>query len=351
MAVNPWGSHNTPTGSVGYRSPYLFHMTSGYSEPQAKQGGDRRAGAPAPAPAAAAAPPPPPPVAPPPVAPPPPVFAPAPAAAPAPAPAPVAAPTPAPFTSAYATPQFSQQTHSAQSAFDAWRNKAAPQYKGPGPNRFETGLASSESRLQSLLNDPTSIQQSAAYKFRLGQGQEALQRQQAAKGMLGSGNRLMELTKYGQDMASQEYDNQYKRLADLTGMYAGNWNTAQTANMQNAADIFKTETSGHGQMGSTLANLLGNLYGADVSSSASRYGTDSARYGSELNAQTQRYGTDVGAASQNYATQQQAESSRYGTHSQALSSRYGADRGYDAAALRNGDNDTMRGGFGVRVIT
>jgi hypothetical protein len=33
--------------------------------------------------------------------------------------------------------------------------------------------------------------------------------------MLGSGNRLMELTKYGQDMGSQEYDNQFDRLNKL----------------------------------------------------------------------------------------------------------------------------------------
>jgi hypothetical protein len=59
-----------------------------------------------------------------------------------------------------------------------------------------------------LLDNPDSVQQSAAYKFRVGQGQEALQRSLGAKGLLNSGNRLMELTKYGQDMGSQEYDAQ-----------------------------------------------------------------------------------------------------------------------------------------------
>jgi len=97
-------------------------------------------------------------------------------------------------------------------------------------NRFEAGLSDAELRLKNLLDNPDSIQQTAAYKFRVGQGQEALQRQLAAKGMLNSGNRLMELTKYGQDMASQEYDNQYGRLGNLLGNYSQSWIGDKNAN-------------------------------------------------------------------------------------------------------------------------
>lgn len=94
------------------------------------------------------------------------------------------------------------------------------------PNRFEAGLSDSDKRLRALLDNPDSIQQSAAYKFRVGQGQEALQRSMGAKGMLNSGNRLTDLMKYGQDMGSQEYDAQYGRLSDLyktdSNSYNGN---------------------------------------------------------------------------------------------------------------------------------
>jgi hypothetical protein len=129
----------------------------------------------------------------------------------------------------------------------------------PGPtasneNRFEAGLSKSEQRLAALLDDPDSIQQSAAYKFRVGQGQEAIQRQMAAKGMLGSGNRLMELTKYGQDMGSQEYDAQASRLQNLLGTYSQSWLGDKNANTARYA----AESDAWGKRGSTLADLYNN---------------------------------------------------------------------------------------------
>lgn len=105
-----------------------------------------------------------------------------------------------------------------------------------GFNRFSAGLTGAENRIRSLLDNPNSIQQSAAYKFRVGQGQEALQRSLGARGMLNSGNRLTELTKYGQDMASQEYDNQFSRLSDLLKTGASGYASERGANNQ-AQDI------------------------------------------------------------------------------------------------------------------
>lgn len=87
-------------------------------------------------------------------------------------------------------------------------------------NRFAAGLTDYEGRLKALLDNPDSVTQTAGYKFRFNQGQEALNRSLAARGLANSGNRLMELTKYGQDMASQEYDNQANRLNALLGTYA-----------------------------------------------------------------------------------------------------------------------------------
>lgn len=105
----------------------------------------------------------------------------------------------------------------------------------PTENRFASGLSDAESRLRALLDNPDSIQQSGAYKFRVKQGEDALQRQMGAKGMLNSGNRLMELTKYGQDMASQEYDAQYGRLGNLLGNYTGGYTADRNSNINQFA--------------------------------------------------------------------------------------------------------------------
>ncbi len=55
-----------------------------------------------------------------------------------------------------------------------------------------------------LANDP-------GYQFRLKEGEQALERSAAARGTLLTGGTAKDLQKYGQDMASQEYDKQYGR--------------------------------------------------------------------------------------------------------------------------------------------
>lgn len=114
-----------------------------------------------------------------------------------------------------------------QSAMARGNPFAVPTYNAG--NRFESALTDSGNRVNALLDNPDSIQQSAAYKFRLGQGMEALQRSLGAKGLLNSGNRLTAMNDYAQGEASQEYGNQFNRLASLYGQnaqgYIGDKNT------------------------------------------------------------------------------------------------------------------------------
>lgn len=84
---------------------------------------------------------------------------------------------------------------------------------------FQTGLNSTlnnnadlQSRYKQLLDDPSKIQQTAGYQFDLEQGNQAVNRSAAAKGMLNSGNVLAELAKFGQGLASKEYGNQLNYL-------------------------------------------------------------------------------------------------------------------------------------------
>lgn len=72
-------------------------------------------------------------------------------------------------------------------------------------------------KLNSLLADPSSIQNDPAYQFNLKQGQQAVERSQAAKGMGNSGNALTELMQYGQGMASNQFGNMANLYAGLAG--------------------------------------------------------------------------------------------------------------------------------------
>lgn len=74
-----------------------------------------------------------------------------------------------------------------------------------------------EQRLMQLMNNPDSVANTNAYKFRFNQGQQALERSAASKGMLNSGNTLAALADYGQGAASQEYGNEFNRLSSAVG--------------------------------------------------------------------------------------------------------------------------------------
>lgn len=66
---------------------------------------------------------------------------------------------------------------------------------------------------QDIYDDPS-------YQFRLQQGQDSIQSGAAAQGGLLSGATLKALQNYGQDYASQEYQNAYNRFnADQTNQY------------------------------------------------------------------------------------------------------------------------------------
>lgn len=120
-----------------------------------------------------------------------------------------------------------------QRQFDTFQQNIQP-YLATG----QMGL----NRLQGLLDNPDSIQDSAAYQWRLGQGMQGLDRSAAARGGLFGGGHQTDLMNYAQGAASQEYDNQWNRLAGLASMG------------QNAA-------VGAGHMGQANANAISNLYG------------------------------------------------------------------------------------------
>ena len=94
-------------------------------------------------------------------------------------------------------------------------------YRGSAADKLATNQGAADpsdmyrSKLQQMSTGQFGIDD-PSYKFRLDQGQQALERSQASKGMLGSGNAAIELQQYGQGAASQEYGAQFNRM--LQGM-------------------------------------------------------------------------------------------------------------------------------------
>ncbi len=117
-------------------------------------------------------------------------------------------------------------------------------------------------------------QQDPGYQFRLGEGLKALQSSAAARGGLLSGGALKGISRYGQDMASQEYQNAYNRFQsnqtnafNRLGSLAGIGQTANNA-LQSAGSNYANNS---GQIGLNNAVTQGNAALYSGSARASSY--------------------------------------------------------------------------------
>jgi len=101
------------------------------------------------------------------------------------------------------------------------------------------------------------------YQFRLEEGMKGLERSAAARGGLLSGGTLKGIQRYGQDMASQEYQNAFNRYqAERTG----------TLNpFQSLAGVGQTTANALGAMGMNYANQAGEAYQGAANARASGY--------------------------------------------------------------------------------
>ncbi len=106
-----------------------------------------------------------------------------------------------------------------KAAQDALIAKLTGQIAGMGPARTLTGA---EAGQELMAQDP-------GYQFRLDQGTKAMNAAASARGRSMGGAAMKELSRYGQDYASNEYGNAYNRLAAQAGV--GQSATNSMANM------------------------------------------------------------------------------------------------------------------------
>jgi hypothetical protein len=107
------------------------------------------------------------------------------------------------------------------------------------------------------------FQQDPGYAFRLKEGQNALDRQAAARGGLISGGALKAAERYGQDMGSQEYMNAFNRYQTERA--------ARLNPLQSLAGMSQTTANTLGAAGQNMATNVGNAYEGAANARASGY--------------------------------------------------------------------------------
>lgn len=132
------------------------------------------------------------------------------------------------------------------------------------------------------------FQADPGYQFRMEEGQKAIERSAAARGGLNSGATLKSLTRYGQDMASQEYQNAYNRFnADRDRRFN---------RLSSLAGVGQTATSQVAAAGQNYANQ----YGANVTGAAN---AQAAMAMGQANQRTQMAGQGMTAAALAFSDQ------------------------------------------------
>jgi hypothetical protein len=167
----------------------------------------------------------------------------------------------------------------------------APEYRAPDPYQQATPFSRDEYQAATPFAAPTAADmgQDPGYQFRLSQGQKALERSGAARGVTNTGGNMKGLLDYGQQAASQEYGNVYGRNlttyntneANRAGAYQTNYGNALTAyntNEANRAGAYNTNANNAYQQYTTNA-FAKNAYNQETEARRSgAFGTNSNLY-------------------------------------------------------------------------
>ena len=191
----------------------------------------------------------------------------------------------------------------------------APEYQAPDPyqaatpfSRAEyqaaTPFARDEYQAATPFAAPTAadMAQDPGYQFRLSEGQKALERSGAARGVTNTGGTMKGILDYGQQAASQEYGNVYNRNLNTYNVNEANRSGAYGMNYGNALGAYgMNEQNRAGAYNTNYGNAL-NAYNTNEQNRAGAYATNAAN-------QYQQYTTNALAQ---YTANQDEEARRSG---------------------------------------
>ncbi len=131
-----------------------------------------------------------------------------------------------------------------------------------------------------------------AYQFQLKQGQQALDRSAAARGMGYSGAQMKASQQYGQGLASQEYDKQYNRASGEFGDYYNRLAGLSQGGQQAAGSMAQAGSQYANNASNTFGNLSNaqtNILGQQANARASGYAANANAISGGLNSLTNLY--------------------------------------------------------------
>lgn len=131
--------------------------------------------------------------------------------------------------------------------------------------QIQAGIDSGEFTMESF--DPSKITIDPGYSFRLSQGVEAMDKSAAARGKLLSGAQREAITRFGQELGSQEYGNAYARAMNQYQTEANRrlnkFNLLSSLSGQGQA-AGAGQAAITGQLAQTSGNILQNLGNAQA---------------------------------------------------------------------------------------
>ncbi len=131
-----------------------------------------------------------------------------------------------------------------------------------------------------------------AYQFQLKQGQQALDRSAAARGMGYSGAQMKAAQEYGQGLASQQYDKEYNRASGEFGDYFNRLAGLAQGGQQAAGSMSQAGGQYAQNAGNTFANLSNaqsSILGQQANARASGYAGQANAINGGLNSLTNLY--------------------------------------------------------------
>ena len=126
------------------------------------------------------------------------------------------------------------------------------------------GMAARPFGMEQFENDP-------GYAFRMSEGMKALERSAAARGGMLSGGALRGITRFGQDLASQEYQNAFNRYQTERQARLNPLQSLMGAG-QTAANVMTGAAGTYGQQAGETAATLGNIRASQYMNRANALG-------------------------------------------------------------------------------